>query len=230
MKNSLDTTFELSKLLKYSAKRKSEHKRLQAEMAPEDPGFRTLYICPNKMDCSSSFSAERYMRNYSVVQSGLDSFADMTRRDPEMSARCTGVAAQFASFDFLFGVEKVLSLVDNLSKALQHKSMSAAQGQMMAELTIKSLATMRTDTEFSNFWQHLIDKQNEDVAEPSLPRKRKRPADMMQMQGVWDTFQQVWKIITGLCIFLLLTWQFSPLKADLTSQATRHTASLKVYF
>ena len=30
-------------------------------------------------------------------------------------------------------------MVENLSKALQHKNMSAAQGQATAELTIKSL-------------------------------------------------------------------------------------------
>ena len=175
IKYALDTTFELSKLLKYSAKRKSEYKRLQAEMAPQDPGFRTL--CPTRWTVRAA-SLQSVMQNFSVIQSSLDSFADTAKRDPEMSARCTGVAAQFSSFDFLFGValgEKVLKLVDNLSKALQHK-MSAAQGQVLAELTIKSLALMRTEAEFSNFCEKLIEKQSkEDVAEPSLPRKRKRP-------------------------------------------------------
>lgn len=44
LKDALDTTFELSKLLKYSAKRSAEFKRIHEEMAPKEPGFRTL--CP----------------------------------------------------------------------------------------------------------------------------------------------------------------------------------------
>ena len=62
IKNALDTALELSNLLKYSAKGKSEYTRLQAEMAPEDPGFRTL---PNNMDSSNIFSAESYAKLFS---------------------------------------------------------------------------------------------------------------------------------------------------------------------
>ena len=41
-----DATFELSKLLKYSAKRTAEYKRLKQEIAPEEPGFQTM--CPTR--------------------------------------------------------------------------------------------------------------------------------------------------------------------------------------
>ena len=125
-------------------------------MAPEDPGFKTL--CPTRWTVRAA-SLQSVMRNYSVIQSSLDSFEDMTKRDPEMSARCAGVASQFASFDFfLFGValgEKVLSMVDNLSKALQHKNMSAAQGQVclsVCHCTCPSLEQRYHQRSFKRRW------------------------------------------------------------------------------
>ncbi len=44
MKDALDTTLELSKLLKYSSKRNAAFAKIKEEIAPCDPGFRTL--CP----------------------------------------------------------------------------------------------------------------------------------------------------------------------------------------
>ena len=41
--DTLDTTSEISKLLKYSPKRDTMFEKLKKELAPETPGFRTLY-------------------------------------------------------------------------------------------------------------------------------------------------------------------------------------------
>ena len=49
-----------------------------------------------------------------------------------MRARIGGVAAQMENFDFFFGIHlgrKVLSIVDNLSRSLQAKTISACEGQ-----------------------------------------------------------------------------------------------------
>ena len=46
VRDTMDITFELSKLLKYSAKHTAEYKRLNTELAPEEPGFRTW--CPTR--------------------------------------------------------------------------------------------------------------------------------------------------------------------------------------
>ena len=114
IKNALDTAFELSKLLKYSSKRNAEFKNIHAEIASEQSGFRTL--CPTRWTVRAS-SMNSIHQNYTVIQKGLDSFADSASRDPEMSARCTDVATQFEQFNFLFGValgEKLLNVADNL--------------------------------------------------------------------------------------------------------------------
>ena len=106
IKNALDTAFELSKLLKYSSKRNAEFKNIHAEIAPEQPGFRTL--CPTRWTVRAS-SLNSILQNYTVIQKSLDTFADSASRDPEMSARCTDVATQFEQFNFLFGVHLVRS-------------------------------------------------------------------------------------------------------------------------
>ena len=65
---------------------------------------------------------------------------------------------------------------DNLSKTLQHKHLSAAEGQATAALSVKTIEKTRDDKYFDLFWATvltLVAKFN--VSEPSLPRKRKRP-------------------------------------------------------
>ena len=54
LRHPLDIAFELSKLLKYmySAKRIAEFKQIQAEIAPDEPGFRTL--CPTRWTVRAS--------------------------------------------------------------------------------------------------------------------------------------------------------------------------------
>ena len=42
LRDALDTTSEISKLLKYSLKRDRMFEKLKAELAPETPGFRVL--------------------------------------------------------------------------------------------------------------------------------------------------------------------------------------------
>ena len=181
VKEALDTTFELSKLLKYSVKHVAEYKRLKQEIAPEEPGFRTL--CPTRWTVRTA-SLQSILSNYAVLQDSLANFADMAKYDHEMSAKCMGIGAQFSSFNFLFGValgQLVLELADNLSKSLQQKSLSAAEGQHLAEETIRTLQDLRTDKQFDTFWTQLIAKQRSlDVDEPQLPRRRKVPARLQE--------------------------------------------------
>ena len=46
LRDALDTTSEISKLLKYSPKRDRMFEKLKAELAPKTPGFRVL--CPTR--------------------------------------------------------------------------------------------------------------------------------------------------------------------------------------
>ncbi|XP_065195791.1 zinc finger MYM-type protein 1-like [Sycon ciliatum] len=177
IKDCLNTVFELSKLLKYSAKRNATYQRLKDDMAPDQAGFRTL--CPTRWTTRSA-SLASIVSNYSVLQASLTEFESMATYDAEMSARVSGIAHQFSLFSFLFGVmlgRKILGLAENLSKTLQKKDISAAEGQAAATVTLRSLTSLRNDTSFDTFWADVVKVQSaNDVDEPVLARKRKTPA------------------------------------------------------
>ena len=86
-----------------------------------------------------------------------------------------------AKFSFYFGCclgEKILRQTDNLSRALQSSSISAAQGNMLARDVVKTLLTDRSDESFDLFWARIIqrkDKEIKCIEDPVPPRKRKAP-------------------------------------------------------
>ena len=52
--------------------------------------------------------------------------------------------------------EQLLRQTDNLSRALQDSSTSAAQGNRLAQDVVKTLLKDRTDTSFSLFWARIL--------------------------------------------------------------------------
>ena len=72
--------------------------------------------------------------------------------------------------------ELILRHTDNLSRGLQKADVSAAEGQKIAGLTVKTLQSLRTDCNFQLFWEKTIrDADRLKVNGPSLPRQRKTP-------------------------------------------------------
>ena len=108
-------------------------------------------------------------------------------KDTEMKARVRGVQTIMPAFNFIFGCsigESLLRQVDNLSRALQDASISAAEGYAIAQDVIKTLSKDRNDESFSLFWERLIKLKEEIGAnEPKLPRKRKRPVRLDESES-----------------------------------------------
>lgn len=72
--------------------------------------------------------------------------------------------------------ELLLNHSDNLSKTLQSRHMSAAEGQKIAEMTIRTLQSIRSEDSFQLFWKKVTKMASDlDVSDPVLPRQRKRP-------------------------------------------------------
>ena len=99
--------------------------------------------------------------------------------EQEIRAQIIGVNHQMTTFEHYFGVKPGSLLSkhsDKLSKTLQKKKLSAAEGQSGATLRIKTLEKMRTDDSNHLFWERCI-KEAKDLAigEVLLPRKRQRP-------------------------------------------------------
>ena len=97
-------------------------------------------------------------------------------KDTESKARIQGVRAQMKTFNFLFGTvlgEMVLRHTDNLSRTLQDKALSAAEGQQVADMVVR---TLRNVESFDLFWLKVTKSaESLDVGEPQLPRQRKTP-------------------------------------------------------
>ena len=84
------------------------------------------------------------------------------------------------TFNYLFGLvlgQCLLRHTDNLSKTLQSPTLTASEGQKIAELTCKTLLRIRDEKSFDLFWESvLLIQESNDINEPELPRKRKAPA------------------------------------------------------
>lgn len=176
LRNALDTTFEISKLLKYSPRRDAIFHRIKAEVAPDTPSFRTL--CPTRWTVRAS-SLQSVLDNYHVLQELWEEAIEIVG-DSEVRARIGGTSAAMATFDYLFGItlgQLLLQHSDNLSKTLQNPLLMASEAQEIAALTCKTLERMRNDESFDLFWQKVLRlQQQHGVREPELPRKRKAPA------------------------------------------------------
>ena len=178
IKSSLDIVIEISKLIKKSPKRDAIFQKLKSDLAQDTPGFRVL--CPTRWTVRAA-SLQSVLGNYQVL---FEVWEDAlgSKLDGEMRARIIGVDAQMHTFDFLFGVSLeclLLHHTDNLSKSLQNKTLSAAEGQRLASLTLSVLKSLRTEDNFKKFYACVIkDQTSFQVNDPALPRKRRAPQQL----------------------------------------------------
>ena len=175
LKNTLDTAQEICKLVKKSPKRNAKIDQLREETKNSYKGIHAL--CPTRWtirgEALASFSNNHgELMDWSLV---------------ELSARIAGVKAQMATFEFFFCSllgEKIMKQTDNLSRALQDPSISAAQGYALAQLVLKSLKQCRNEESVNLFWEFVLKRRDGvDVAEPVLPRRRKAPKNLESCWG-----------------------------------------------
>ena len=119
-----------------------------------------------------SASLQSVLDNYAVLPAVWDE-AQTWKLDREIRAHIIGVATQIRSFDFLFGVSVgnlLLHHTDNLSKSLQQATLSAAEGQKLAKLTLEIFKSLRNEEQFDAFFTNIILLQKQfEVDEPALP-------------------------------------------------------------
>lgn len=97
-------------------------------------------------------------------------------KDSETKARICDISIQMGTFDYLYSNflgQLVLNHIDNPSSTLQHKSMSAAECQVLAIVTVETLKSIRDDTSFGLFWESTKKKAEIlEVDEPRMPRRQ----------------------------------------------------------
>ena len=97
-----------------------------------------------------------------------------------MKARICRVQVHMQQFKFFFGLmlgRNLLQHTDSLSVCLHRKSLSAAEGQALAAMTIRTLKNVRGDDKFALFWDDVTTlAENNLVNAPVLPWWRRLPA------------------------------------------------------
>lgn len=133
MKSALDTTHEITKLIKLSPRRDAIFKQLKDESDSSNVCIKLL--CPTRWTVRADSL-------FSIMLLDTWDKAGEIARDTESKARIQGVSSQMKTFNFLFGVflgELILRHTDNLSKSLQDKTQSAAEGQLVADMVVRTL-------------------------------------------------------------------------------------------
>ena len=176
MRDTFDTILELSKVFKCGAKKKAMLLKIKAELSPKTPGIKPL--CPTRWTVWAE-SLRSLVLNYEVIQSVLDEILVEYSGNMEATAAARGIATVIMKFSFLFGVvvaEKLFSVTDTLSKAVQKKSLCASEARKMAAVTVSSLRDLRSDAYFERFWDEIKVKAVDlGVDEPVIPRTRRAP-------------------------------------------------------
>ena len=186
LQDTIDTTFELTKLIKFSPKRDAVLCNLQSQInneAFEDfvkPPQVTPF-CPTRWTiCADCLNA--VIENYDQLQE-LWEWSLQNSNDTETKPRIHGVSAHTKTFAFCFGIHLahlILGHSDNLSRALQSAKLSANEAQEMACCTVMVLRSLRTEDNFELFCKTVTNfAKQHDAGQASLPRKRKAPSKII---------------------------------------------------
>ena len=173
--DALDLAFEITKLIKFSPKRKAAFDQIKANN-PEDSEFSAgiSTFCPTRWTVRGK-SISSILDNYHNLKQLWDECLE-TRLEPEVKGRIIGVKAQMCKYSLLFGLklcERILLITDNLSMTLQKETMSAAEAQGIAKLTVDTLKTMRSSSAFQLFFERMeMLRDKTGTEEATLPRRR----------------------------------------------------------
>ena len=157
MRSCLDAVFEITKLIKKSPKRDAIFQKLKQDLATGTPRFSVLCLTRWTVHAASLQSVLEVL--LSVWEESKNS-----QIDSEMMARIIGIETQMLTFNFLLGISLgtlILQHSDNLSKSLQHDTITAAEGQQLAKQTIDVLKSIRKEVKFTSFYDHILLYQSE---------------------------------------------------------------------
>ena len=143
--DALETAFEISKLIKFSPKINAVFDCIKADIHEEEAHTEVSVrsFCPTRWTVRGD-SISSILDNYSVLHQLWEECLK-TMLVPEVKGRMLGAGAQMSHYSLLFGLklcEWILKITDNLSRTLQKQSLSAAEAQDIAALTVKTLKDM----------------------------------------------------------------------------------------
>ena len=138
---SLATSYEITKLVKFSPKRDSHLRKIHKEEYYDDNEHNDM------LKTVRLFSETRWTVRAGFLSSIYENYKELDQlwtwrldvyKDTESKARVNGVQSQMQSFDYLFGLRLGTLLLrhsDNLSISLQAEDLCATQAQTIAKNT-----------------------------------------------------------------------------------------------
>ncbi len=130
-------------------------------------------LCPTRWTVRADVLAN-ITSNFQVLQQTWEESIEVVC-DSETKARIRGVSSVMSTFDHLYRNmlgEMLLKHADNLSRSLQTRTLSAAEGQANSEDDCSNIKSLRTDSSFDLFWSKIRKKAADlDVDKPQLPRR-----------------------------------------------------------
>ena len=151
MRNTLDVVLVITKLTKKSPRWDALLQKLKAGLSLKSPGI--CVLCPTHGIVIAE-SLDSILANYEALQSLWTETLEILK-DVKTRGQILGVDTYIESFDFFFSAmvgKTLLWQSDNLSRALRGSHMSAAEGQSMASMPVKTLQKLQEDDQFTIFW------------------------------------------------------------------------------
>ena len=172
----LDETFsvayEICKLVKKSPHRNTKLNAIWEKTENEAKSIHKL--CPTRWTVRGE-ALEAIVENHNELME-LSEWSLEHAKLTEMRGRILGAQSKMNTFDFLFGCllgKIILKQTDNLSKSLQSPTLSAAEGQEIAQDVIMTLEKDRNEKSFDLFWERLEQRRQQlSIPTARLPRKR----------------------------------------------------------
>ena len=192
LKDTIDTTFELTKLVKKSPKRNAKLISIQNSVETNTDEVDHFIKAPS----ITLFCPTRWTVRANCLNSVIENFDDLqdlwewsiqNTTDTEMKARIRGVSYHTREYSYCFGLHlahTILRNSDNLSKTLQATQLSAVEAQTIARATVQTLQSLRSEDQFDLFYEKVNQfAEAHDISSPSLPRKRKIPKKIQTYFG-----------------------------------------------
>ena len=106
LNNSIDTTYEISNLIKKSPKRDAMLHKIRKDILLEYPGFRVL--CPTRWTVKAE-SMKSILDIWFALQQVWDETLD-GNLEPEIKGRIIGVKSQMNTFNYFYGVTMMMMM------------------------------------------------------------------------------------------------------------------------
>ena len=179
LSETMGTSSEIAKLIKYSPKREQKLESIKVTYEDEEPVHRISKFSMTRWTVRAN-CLQRIIDNYSFLYELWDECLSESGLIHDIKSRIIGCKAQMETFNFYFGLKlgKLLySHTDKLSQTLQSENMSAVSSKRLAMLTMETLSSLRSSENFDAFYDLCLKESQriQFVEEPVLKRKRKEP-------------------------------------------------------